>query len=168
MAQPPGSDTRASPQRAASGPSTSTEARMVFTSSYGAVGSPMRFAVELDAELLVHRDRDAHLREQGQHGGHVAQVRHVGDHERLVGQQRRGEYRQRGVLGAGNIDLAGKRRAALDLQLIHAAHPGAQAKQTPLATETHGRARKIETKEKHAQSFRLYRVVVVLIPYVSV
>src|SRR5712691_9530393 len=39
MAQPPGSDTLARPQRASSGPSTSTEARMVFTSSYGAVGS---------------------------------------------------------------------------------------------------------------------------------
>src|SRR4051812_37365957 len=36
MAQPPGSDTRASPWRATSGPSTSAEARMVFTSSYGA------------------------------------------------------------------------------------------------------------------------------------
>jgi hypothetical protein len=33
MAQPPGSDTRASPQRATSGPSTRMEARMVFTIS---------------------------------------------------------------------------------------------------------------------------------------
>ena len=33
MAQPPGSDTLARPQRASSGPSTSTEARIVFTSS---------------------------------------------------------------------------------------------------------------------------------------
>src|SRR5712691_3558239 len=39
IAQPPGSDTLARPQRASSGPSTSTEARMVFTSSYDAVGS---------------------------------------------------------------------------------------------------------------------------------
>src|SRR3990172_782692 len=39
IAQPPGSETFARPQRASSGPSTSTEARMVFTSSYGAVGS---------------------------------------------------------------------------------------------------------------------------------
>src|SRR5678815_3000595 len=38
MAQPPGSDTRAWPVRASSGPSTSTEARMVFTISYGASG----------------------------------------------------------------------------------------------------------------------------------
>ncbi len=33
IAQPPGSDTVASPKRASSGPSTRMEARMVFTSS---------------------------------------------------------------------------------------------------------------------------------------
>ncbi len=36
IAQPPGSDTRASWQRANSGPSTSTEARILRTMSYGA------------------------------------------------------------------------------------------------------------------------------------
>ncbi len=36
MAQPPGSDTRASRQRASSGPSTRTEARILRTMSYGA------------------------------------------------------------------------------------------------------------------------------------
>jgi hypothetical protein len=36
MAHPPGIDTRARPYRATSGPSTSTLARIVFTSSYGA------------------------------------------------------------------------------------------------------------------------------------
>src|SRR3954470_12076710 len=41
MAQPPGSETRARAQRASSGPRTSTEARIVFTRSYGAVGSPI-------------------------------------------------------------------------------------------------------------------------------
>src|SRR3990170_5012431 len=44
MAQPPGSDTRASPQRANSGPSTRIDARMVFTRSYGASGSVTRSA----------------------------------------------------------------------------------------------------------------------------
>src|SRR5262245_257611 len=44
IAQPPGSETLAWPQRASSGPSTSTDARMVFTSSYAAVGSLMAFA----------------------------------------------------------------------------------------------------------------------------
>src|SRR4051812_9369181 len=36
IAQPPGSETSALPKRASSGPSTRIEARMVFTSSYGA------------------------------------------------------------------------------------------------------------------------------------
>ena len=47
MAQPPGSDTLARPKRASSGPSTSTEARMVFTSSYGASGFSVSGAVKL-------------------------------------------------------------------------------------------------------------------------
>ena len=38
MAQPPGSETRARPSRASSGPSTRTDARIVLTSSYGASG----------------------------------------------------------------------------------------------------------------------------------
>jgi len=38
MAQPPGRETRARPQRATSGPSTRLEARMVLTNSYGASG----------------------------------------------------------------------------------------------------------------------------------
>src|SRR5207253_851474 len=38
IAHPPGSDTRAWPKRATRGPRTSTEARICFTSSYGARG----------------------------------------------------------------------------------------------------------------------------------
>src|SRR5574343_450068 len=45
MAQPPGSDTLASPKRASVGPSTRIEARMVFTSSYGACRVWMSLAV---------------------------------------------------------------------------------------------------------------------------
>src|SRR5580658_8080423 len=41
MAQPPGAETRARPERATSGPSTRLEARIVFTSSYGASGLTM-------------------------------------------------------------------------------------------------------------------------------
>ena len=41
MAHPPGSDTSAEPKRASSGPSTRIEARMVFTSWYGAKCSLM-------------------------------------------------------------------------------------------------------------------------------
>ena len=44
MAQPPGSDTRASPMRASRGASTQKLARMRETSSYGASVSTMFFA----------------------------------------------------------------------------------------------------------------------------
>ena len=44
IAQPPGRETRARPQRAASGPSTRLDARMVLTSSYGATGSRLPLA----------------------------------------------------------------------------------------------------------------------------
>ncbi len=36
IAHPPGNETRAAPTRAIKGPSVSTDARIVFTSSYGA------------------------------------------------------------------------------------------------------------------------------------
>src|SRR5262245_675534 len=55
MAQPPGSDTRASPQRATSGPSTRIDARIVFTRSYGAVGSERR-AARSDSPSLSSSD----------------------------------------------------------------------------------------------------------------
>ncbi len=42
IAQPPGSDTFASPKRARSGPSTRIDARIVLTSSYGATGLSTR------------------------------------------------------------------------------------------------------------------------------
>ncbi|MNY04170.1 hypothetical protein D3C86_1368290 [compost metagenome] len=47
MPQPPGRETRASPKRATSGPSTRIDARMVFTSSYGASGALMSAAASV-------------------------------------------------------------------------------------------------------------------------
>src|SRR5258705_3353110 len=49
IAQPPGSDTRASPVRASSGPSARIDARIVFTSSYGASGQSIRRASSVTA-----------------------------------------------------------------------------------------------------------------------
>jgi hypothetical protein len=43
IAQPPGRDTRTEPESASRGPSTSTEARIVLTSSYGASAEPICF-----------------------------------------------------------------------------------------------------------------------------
>ena len=51
------------------------------------------------------------------------QVRHVADRDRAVGQQRAGQDRQRGVLGARNPDLAVERHAAPDLQFVHVQLP---------------------------------------------
>src|SRR5437773_7801614 len=56
IAQPPGSDTVASPKRASSGPSTRIAARIVFTRSYGASGE-----LTLPA-LIVTRSGVASLR----------------------------------------------------------------------------------------------------------
>ena len=57
MAQPPGSDTRASPQRASSGPSTSTEARM---QQVAAVASGYVYYVSLKGVTGAgHLDTDA-------------------------------------------------------------------------------------------------------------
>ena len=41
-----------------------------------------------------------------QHGGDVVQVRHVRYTQRLAAQQRRAQYRQRRILGAGNAHFA--------------------------------------------------------------
>src|SRR5688572_11960660 len=60
MAQPPGRETRARPQRASSGPRTSTEARMVFTRSYGAVGSEILVALRCTA--LAERSTSTPIR----------------------------------------------------------------------------------------------------------
>ena len=62
--------------------------------------------IDLDAHALAHGHRHAHAAEQLDHGGDVLQVRHVADRHRLLGQQRRGEDRQRGVLGAGDAHFA--------------------------------------------------------------
>src|SRR4029079_4681850 len=49
IAQPPGSDTRASPQRASNGPSARIDARIVFTISYGASGQSIVAAESVSA-----------------------------------------------------------------------------------------------------------------------
>src|ERR1700687_5467804 len=53
MAHPPGSDTRASPHRASSGPSARIDARIVFTISYGASGQSTCLADSVSAPLCA-------------------------------------------------------------------------------------------------------------------
>ncbi len=49
----------------------------------------------------------------------VGEPRHVVQRELAVGQQRRDHQRQRGVLGAGDADLALELAAALDAESVH-------------------------------------------------
>ena len=113
IAQPPGSETQASPKRASSGPSTRIEARMVFTISYGASSLSTCAPCSGDA-LAVLLDAQAHLAQQLQHGADILQPRHVGQVHRVGGQQAGAQDGQRRVLGAGNGDVAGQALAAGD------------------------------------------------------
>src|SRR6056297_1329809 len=118
MAQPPGSETRALPKRPSSGPSTSTEARMVLTRSYGAswCATP---GIEFYGELVGKADLGAHLGQQLDGGCHIFQMRNVFQPTRLVGQQAGHQNRQHGVLGARYGDRAAQRNAALDFNARH-------------------------------------------------
>jgi hypothetical protein len=81
--------------------------------------APRRPRIDQDAHALVHHQLHAHLAQQFHRGGDVVQVRHVADLDRLVGQQRGGQDRQHGILGAGDPDLAIERLAAADHDLGH-------------------------------------------------
>ena len=61
----------------------------------------------------------AHAAQQLQRGGHVLQLRHVGQRHRISRQQRGAQLGQRSVLGAGNGDLALEGAAAADEEFVH-------------------------------------------------
>ena len=118
MAHPPGSATRARRRRARSGPRTSTEARIVRTSSYGAWWAPPAPATTVVAPSTV----SARLAQRLEHALHRHDVAHPGeaaeDH-RLRREQRCGEARQGGVLGSRDLDLPVEPAAAVDAELFH-------------------------------------------------
>ena len=118
MAHPPGSDTRASPHRASSGPSARIDARIVFTISYGASGQSTCFAGQRQRSVVRFHPH-AHLREQRAHGANVVQLRQIVERERFRREQRRAQDRQRRVFRAGNDDLALERDTAFDRQFVH-------------------------------------------------
>jgi hypothetical protein len=74
--------------------------------------------------------RGAEVREQRRHGFDVPDPRHIGQVDRPVGQQGRGENRERGILVARGAHRAGKRPAALNLEAKWHAQtsPGARAR----------------------------------------
>ncbi len=61
----------------------------------------------------------AHLAEERLHRTHVVQARHIGQRHRLRRQQRSAKNRQRGILGARNLDLSVEPCAAINEQSIH-------------------------------------------------
>ena len=78
---------------------------------------------EFHPEALIERHCDAHLPEEGQHCRHIAQIRNVAHDERLVREERRGQYRQGGIFGARYFHLARQPGAALDEKLFHRLQP---------------------------------------------
>lgn len=79
--------------------------------------------IDFDVELLVDDRLHAHAAEQFDHGGNVVQVRQVADGDRSIGQQGRGQDRQRRVLRAGNADFAIEAVTAGNNQFIHCNDP---------------------------------------------
>ena len=68
----------------------------------------------------VHRlHGNAVLRQQPAHGADIVQMRHVGQHQPVIGQQPGGHQRQGGIFGAADGDDAGKRPAAADTNFVH-------------------------------------------------
>ena len=90
----------------------------------------VRDGVGLEAKLVVAAPVGLHAEplEQGDLGLGVADPRHVGEHELLVGEQAGGDDRQRRVLVPGGDDLARERAAALDDELLHRCGDGHQVR----------------------------------------
>jgi hypothetical protein len=71
------------------------------------------------------------LGDELRHRRDVGQLRHVGEHEPLVGQHAGRHERQRGVLGAADRDAAFERPAAADADPIHAESSYIRGSATP-------------------------------------
>ena len=116
IAQPPGSATRAEPWRATSGPSTSTEARMVETSSYGA-----RSLATLSTVTVASRPRRVDAWRRASAAASASCGCRPGRGRSSAspaprGEQRGGQRRQRRVLGGAGRHFTLERHATLDEQ----------------------------------------------------
>ena len=120
MLSPPGSATRASPQRASSGPSTLNDARMRVTSSYGASGVSVADRVDAHDVGLGPVDARADRAQQVDHHVEVAHRRHVAQRRDAGREQRRGHLLQARVLRrARRLHAAGERSARADAEASH-------------------------------------------------
>ena len=119
MKSPPGGGMRASPKRASSGPASRNEARIRAASPSSTSVSVTASACRRSSFSPLQCDLHAKPLEQRDLGLGVADPRHVGEHDLLVGEQAGGEDRERRVLVARGDDLARERGAALDDELLH-------------------------------------------------
>lgn len=103
-------------------------------------GHPARAQRHHPAEILGPRALDhrrhAELVEQMAEAVDISETRQVAQRQRLVGQQRARQQRQRAVLGSGNGDTARERLAAANDDLVHrrclaAARAGARGGKAP-------------------------------------
>ena len=101
MTSPPGGGSITSPQRASSGPASRIEARIRAQSSGSRSAARMLLGVDRERVALAPFGRRADRADQLHQRLGVANARDVLERDRMLGQQRRGDDRQRGVLVAG-------------------------------------------------------------------
>ncbi len=122
MAQPPGSETRAWPQRATSGPEDQRRGAHGLDQFVRGFGSGERGAVDGGAVVgasVAEFDFGAHGGEQVARGLDVADLGNIFEDDGLVGEQGGGHAGQRGIFRAADADGAQQRLSAADDELVH-------------------------------------------------
>ena len=122
MTSPPGGGSSIWPQRASSGPASRIDAR-IFRQRLGIEARRRDGLARGCASVLraVHSTSTPERRDELDERLDVADARDVLERDRMFGEQRRADDRQRGVLVAGRTDGAGEPLPALDdeLQCAH-------------------------------------------------
>ena len=110
----------ARPRRASNGPISSTDPRRRPTSAaIGFVFGHRRVQLILQRRRADAVDLGAEVEQQPAHHFHVGDARNVAQHALLLGQQARGDERQRGVLVAFDIETAVQAVTAFDHECGH-------------------------------------------------
>jgi hypothetical protein len=82
-------------------------------------GSRSHDPAEIVRAGAFDRSRGAELVEQMAEAVDIGEPRQVAQRQRLIGQQRAGHQRKRGILGAGNGDFSGQAVSAADEDTVH-------------------------------------------------
>ena len=118
ITSPPGGGTSARPKRPSSGPASRIDARIRSASRSSSAVVETSAAHTRTSFGPDPRDLGAEIVEQLEHRLDVADARHVRELDRLGGQQRRGEQRQRCVLVPLGANTPGDRPATLDDEVV--------------------------------------------------